>query len=99
MANWKETVVIGDLHVGYQCGKYTVEEVGNQLADRLEQTRYKEDWELGDIIFDLRCVGDEDEYDQVLQRLYDFGDEDHRIWLDPLDGCGGEEEKLEDQSG
>jgi hypothetical protein len=82
MTNWKTKVVLTDLHEAFEGGDITVSEVAEALADRLEKNPYHKD--LEDLIEELRSgdLTEVDDYDDVLMELYDFGDEDHRIWFE-----------------
>lgn len=79
MADWKTKIELRDLHEAFEKGEMTVKEVGKALADRVQKNRYA--GELEDIIYELRVVDDVDDYDWCLEQLYDFGDYDHRIWI------------------
>jgi len=91
MANWLTTIKVGDLHEQVEDESLTLQEAAGILADRLEQSPYREEDEILDAVMDLRTVEDEYDYDDILERLYDFGDEGHRIWFDAF--CGKDEEK------
>ena len=80
MANWKTKVKLTDLHELFTEEEITINELGNKLADRLDESPYR--GEIQDLIDELREVADVHEYDAVLEELYDFGDEGHRIWFD-----------------
>lgn len=81
MANWKTTVEIGDLHNAHQSGKLTIAEVANTLADRLAKNAYGK--ALAPVIKRLKKAKDTRAYDACLKAVYDFGDLDHRVWLNP----------------
>lgn len=87
MANWKTTIKIGDLHSCFEANQMPLPELGHQLAYRIKQNRfYSIDNELGSIVLELNALDDdEDYYDELLEQLYDFGDQGHRIWVDPCD--------------
>lgn len=80
MPNWLTTVRVGDLHAVYKAGGL-ISYVALTLADRLRKNLYADmiGYEIG-LLEEVMTV---EEYDDVLERLYDFGDEGHRIWFDP----------------
>lgn len=80
MARWKTTVVVADIHEAHQRGEMKIDQVAIELAKRLQANRYAS-W-LEDLIDRLNCVTDVEEYDDCLRELYDFGDHDHRIWIE-----------------
>jgi hypothetical protein len=84
MANWKTKVDIFDLNCQFEADEITAKEYADQLANRLERNKYAKDEELKDIISDLRDAQDEDDVDSVLYQLYEYGDYDHRIWINPF---------------
>jgi hypothetical protein len=79
MVSWKSTIQLADLHKAHQAGELTTSELGRTLAKRLRKSRYAGD--LEGIAQELELVDDVDDYDRLLAALYDFGDRDHRIWI------------------
>ena len=88
MPNWKSTIKIGDLHKAYQAGEMTIQEVGKAVESRAMTNRFvraevDEGFDLTDAMHCLRAgVSDVAEYDDCLKALYDFGDDNHNIWID-----------------
>jgi len=80
MADWKTTVRIGDLHAARKRGEMTIREVGEKVAARLERNRYAGD--LKRVISRLRRIRSVEAYDACLEKLYNFADVGHRIWID-----------------
>ena len=91
MTNWKNRILYGDLSKAYRDGSLTSAQVAARLVTRLEKNvspHYPDDQDLSDIImaFDdlardpATTAGD---FDDVLENLYDWADEDHRLWIDP----------------
>lgn len=85
MANWKYVIPIHDL---LELGEENPPEFGKKLADRIEETipphNINHDAQLRQILEDLRdedCVVDKEETNLVLERLYDWGDNWHRLYL------------------
>lgn len=87
MANWKATIYLGGLHAEYRAGKLDAKALGRKVAPLVRQLlrQYKgyahEELEqiATDFETDVKTVRD---YDIILDRLYDFGDRDHRLWVD-----------------
>lgn len=95
MVRWKATVDIKDLHDAYGEGKVAIAFVAGEVAKRLCQTPYGEDCAMLDIIEQFESLADEGEkaevaeYDRILADLYDFADEDHRLWVNTtIRRCG-----------
>lgn len=88
MADWKYKVRLRDLHERYESGELTVREVGVELAARLRASGAWHDddrgWrdELRHIAEELREeVEDVQDYDRILNDLYDLGDAGHMLWV------------------
>jgi len=78
------------LHEGFDAEKLTIQQVAAELAKRLHANKYCDD--LWEPIERLECLSTDDElsqyelvdwYDGILNDLYNFGDEDYRIWFEP----------------
>lgn len=87
MPNWKTVLKVGDLHAALREKTMTVQDVAKIVARRLTKNPYVTDPELDTLIDELKCLAEKedataDEYDEVLDLLYTYGDEDHRIWVD-----------------
>ena len=64
----------------------TATEVGQEVAKRLADL-YPEDGrdlEIEDFIARFNEVEDEDEFDSLIDELYDWGDAGHRLWIATL---------------
>lgn len=87
MPNWKSTLDIKDLHIGYRAGTVTVQELAAGVAARFKTNRFaKDNLFAEDIIEQLEDVAEDksstiDMYDEALAELYDFADQGHRIWV------------------
>ena len=79
MPDWKTRVEMADLSLAFEKGTMTSSEAGKEMASRLKQNKYHE--ELDEIIDMFENVEDVQDFDYALGELYDFGDEDHRIWV------------------
>ena len=97
MANWKYKVQLGDLMGKYEDGELTADQVGKQFAKRLEElpfakTECVDGWDCAHCVFNnivdafKHEINDEDDFDAVLGSLYDFGDQDHRLWVEAFEG-------------
>lgn len=82
MANWKREVKLGDLHQARRAGEMKITEVATQLVARLEQLPYCGDADFDRCLVGLRGVRTVERYDYWLSQLYNFGDSDHRLWID-----------------
>lgn len=94
MPNWKSKIELKDLHKAYDhgAGDITIQQVAAGLAQRIRLNRYAE--ELEDIAMELEDLAAEPEetdteelvqwYDYLLSQLYDFGDFEHRIWINTI---------------
>ena len=80
MTKWRSVVVIGDLHKSHENGEITINEVARRLEECLAANRFKE--ALHGFRKRLLMVEDVEEYDDILEELYDFADDGHKIWLD-----------------
>ena len=76
MVRWEKTVNIKDLLDPSQ----TADVVGMRIRDRLINAFGSPNFELADIIVDFESVGTVEECDDVLERLYDWAD-DNNVWL------------------
>jgi len=88
MAQWKSKLSLGDEFTQYNEDKITITELGKVVADKIEKFRKRKPWlyhdpELRDIIFSFQheCES-EDSFDDVMESLYDWGDDDHTCWID-----------------
>jgi hypothetical protein len=89
MTNWKTTLDIADLHQAHRAGDITIQEVAAGVAKRFKKNRFaKEDegFQAEDIIDWLEDLAEDpnatpNDYDGVLNELYNFADWDHRIWV------------------
>lgn len=91
MAKWKAKIQLGDLFKRYQQNKLTVQEVAHHFAKRLRALPYyslqKDFRRLVDEINDLSTSKDdisENDFDEILNLLYDWGDLDQRLWISTL---------------
>jgi hypothetical protein len=87
---WKATIDLWDIHETYQNGVIDINGCAVQLADRLDVYRdrnYNTDSvefdELSEFSYWLRndVDGDVDNYDGMLREIYDWADQDKRLWL------------------
>lgn len=90
MTDWKNRIDLADLHDKYEAGTITPPELGKQVASRLRKllktARLSDDLkqEAEEIADEFEMgVEDVDDYDNVLERLYDWGDTElpHPSWI------------------
>jgi len=87
MAHWRNKIDISEEYKLYRDNKATTQEVGQMVAEKLLKLRKAKlgligDEDLEDIIlrFQYECESIED-FDDVLEALYDWGDYDHTCWI------------------
>lgn len=83
MANWKKKLDLKDLAEKFDNEEMTATEVGQEVSKRLAEL-YPEgqrDLEIEDFIARFNEIEDEDEFDSLIDELYDWGDADHRLWI------------------
>ena len=83
MANWKKKLVLRDLSEKHDNEEMTASQVGKEVSKRLAEI-YPENERNPDIhcfINRFDDVKDEDEFDDIMTELYDWGDADHRLWV------------------
>lgn len=76
MANWRYKINLTDLREDYENKKITVEDFGKKISKRFHQQPWFKDVEedIGDIIDSFECVDNEDDFNNILEELYDWGD-------------------------
>jgi hypothetical protein len=93
MPQWKARVNIGDLHQSYQDGNLSVSDLALSVHQRLASHSYYQNDELyeyqeitdwfEDVAEDAQNgKADINDYDSVLRELYDWGDDENRLWVD-----------------
>lgn len=84
MANWKEKLMLNDLYKKIDDTILSVNEAGKQVANRIRKLKYYKKYidELEEIAdnFEFDCEDVED-FDRNLEELYNFGDFNHRLWI------------------
>lgn len=92
MADWKQRVDISDLHLDFEEGRREIVGVAWQVATRLMTlSYYKTDPTFHELVDEMSGAGthssmDEEDYDSLLSDLYDWGDVDHRLWINTIPG-------------
>lgn len=87
MANWKSKLDLSDIWEQYDNDELSIQNVSKMVAERLRACRYKNDKDVVDIIERFESLADEssadniDDFDDVLADLYEFGNIDHRLWV------------------
>ena len=94
MNNWKYRIELGEQFRERQEDEIFLSDFAKSFVDKLEpileniEVRYPDRFdELDEIVFDFNdyavCLcEDVDEFDAILERLYDFGDEDKILLVD-----------------
>lgn len=87
MSRWKSEIRIDDIHKAYKNKVMTIQNAASLIAGRIEKNRFAKDLELIEIINQFKELSDDpmatdDEYDDVLESLYNFGDKGYRIWIE-----------------
>jgi len=76
MANWQYRLNLKDLWKAKEEGNITIQELGKKVAERIENLpcfkKYEDD--LKTIIMDFETVESVEEFDYILEELYDWGD-------------------------
>jgi hypothetical protein len=96
MSNWNEVINIAGLHKLYADGGITLKDLAKAIARKLKNT---EAFAICDpSIIDVMCALDAvddlarlKDYNVALDLLYDFGDKDHRLWIE-ADGISHDDE-------
>ena len=85
MANWKHEIKIGPLMEALKSGDKAVHEGAREIAELVRAAVPQRDQRLEEILADFDSLdedsGDED-FNYVIDDLYDWGDEGHRLWVD-----------------
>jgi hypothetical protein len=85
LKDWDEKIDISDLIDNYNDDKINVIAVAKGLADRLAACKWSKKDFIVDCIARLRdAVEDEDEFDELLEELYDWGDTNKRLWVQAM---------------
>ena len=89
MATWQDSINITDVHRLYEDDRISLEGVGKIVAFRLKRTVHAQsnNTDILNIINQLETLNESnciDDYDAVLDMLYDFGNSDHKLWIETL---------------
>lgn len=87
MAEWKEEINLSHLFRLYEVGKIGVAQLSKATCERLKTIKYYSDEypEFLDITIefeDIDDIGELDDYNHALDMLYDFGDQQNRLWIE-----------------
>lgn len=90
--DWDHHVELDDLHEAKDKGEMTIGQVAQAFAKRLEKIADEDlQADLAIPIENLKCINeDEDdgsameEYNDLLQEIYDIGDAGKRLWINSL---------------
>ena len=82
MAYWQNRVDLSDLWESFdEDDPASFEFTRDQVVDRLRQLPFAGDFDFDSIVYDLESSPDLEEFNRVLDDLYDFGDVGHRLWI------------------
>ncbi len=79
MPTWNTLLDLTDLYEDLNCGRKTVAEFGQSIANRLSQNAYA--GQLTETIRKFRSAKTTEEIDVALDELWNFGDRDRRIFV------------------
>lgn len=79
MVHWKHTLNLKDIFALYKSEEITLVELGNKIADRIENSYFYSDYEheLENIVDEFRgleCDDVVEYFDMIFASLYDWGD-------------------------
>ena len=77
MPNWKHSVEAGGIVAD---DTLSFEEKRDRIVERLKAVN-ESDPEYLELVMDLGNAFDVEEFDLLLEDLFDWGDEDNRLWL------------------
>ncbi|MHC4180735.1 MAG: hypothetical protein ACYSWU_24815 [Planctomycetota bacterium] len=81
---WLHTLPLKDIWTWWETAKEQShpQELGRRVAERIRKQPWFEDYdELDDFAGQFELVEDIDEFDDVLEELYDWADVDKRCWV------------------
>lgn len=82
MANWKEKINITKI---LEMEESKTEEAGKEMGKRLRSLKYASNPEFLDIIERFENTSaNEEEFNYILQMLYDWADIGHRLWIETI---------------
>lgn len=91
MTNWKTTLNITVAHDLFREGKIEARELAARVLAKVKKNQYFKDESTRDLIAetileDLEALAENsdttaDDYDCVLNELYNYADEGHKIWV------------------
>lgn len=78
MANWKYKLKAKDLWESYKGNHITASELGKLLAQRIREAAFYQEYknQLEEIIDNFENVDDIEDFDYVLNELYDWADQE-----------------------
>jgi len=79
MPKWVNKLDLKDLWKQRDEGKITISELGKAVADRIKKSKFYKlkthEQSLREIVLDFEdCIDDVEEFDEILERLYDWAD-------------------------
>jgi len=88
MANWKYKIDISKEHHAFEDAECDIYVVVDKLVAELKMSPYAEYMDFTiERLESLRGIPEDEaveEYDELLQEVYDFGNENHRLWVNTI---------------
>jgi NAD/NADP transhydrogenase alpha subunit len=83
MANWEKVLELGDLISAFENKIIGITELGKHTSKRLKEL-YPENNNIfiNNIIESSAKINSIDEYDNILEQLYNWGDVKNRLWIE-----------------
>lgn len=90
MANWQYKIKIGDDIKNFEEHKISINQLSIKISEKLKPIikslqsngRIEIANELISVQQNLKTIEDEDNFDDIMNDLYDIGDNEHLLWLD-----------------
>ena len=81
MEGWTTKLFVNDLYDAYDAGHLAIHELAMRVVHRLSSNPFVIDPELQEVIAELEQVGEPVEFNTAMNKLCDYADIDHRIWV------------------
>lgn len=84
MANWQYRLDVREEWKQANRGELTAMQMGQTVARKLRELYMFPDGDLLDLIDQFDALDEQDEFDDfdvIWEELYDWADEDHRLWI------------------
>jgi len=82
MKKWKYRLELKDLWDKRNGGEITIQQMGKEISKRIKNLPcYKQEEDLEIISDDFEFIEDIDNFDNVLEQLYNWADYDKKCWI------------------